>query len=231
MYQAYLRTTILLLVCLMSWSTQASIIYSDRTNFESTLGNSITDDYSNPAYTQGDHRDSGNTDIFTDAAMSEVFGETIYMSTGLDDRHYVTGQRSGTFIYCSGCNGSFLLDFTSTSIGSAFGVFGVGLDVVGSQTVYGTAAFVTFGDGSTANYGIPDAIDDELPFWGITSNLLISTIHFGLPDGGIVSDNNIQRMALDNLTIGSAIEVPEPAVFWLMLLGLATYLMVKRQRH
>jgi len=190
----------------------AAVMYSARSPFEDALAAVVIDDYNATDYTSFSYSDAG---------MSAVRGETQYRSTGFSNLNLVPGS-AGYRHYCSGCNGSFLLDFTATSVGSAAGVFGVGFDIFGPENVYGTTAFVTFGDGSTMNYLLPDVDStDGLVFWGITSALQISSIHFGLPDGGTNTNESVQRMALANLTIGSAatITVPEPATT--SLLGLA----------
>lgn len=192
-------------------SAEAFSIFSDRSTFESQLDTFIVDDYSNPGYFTGDNFDGANFDSHSDANMSSILGETQYSTTGFNDNNFIPGQSAGDPLYCAGCNGSFLLDFTSTSVGDSSGVFGVGLDIEGvAEGVFGTVAFVTFGDGSTENFALPERQD---VFWGITSDLLISSIHFGLENGATNTNNNVQRMALDNLTIGSGTttDVPEPA--------------------
>lgn len=210
----------------------AAIIFSDRTAFEATLGTFIVDDYSNPGYAAGDIQDLPTLDRHSDANMSAILGETSYTSTSFAS--LIAGQSTGDPAYCTGCNGSFLLDFTSTSVGSALGVFGVGLDVlVERQGVFGTIAFVTFGDGTTGNFaipGLPTSTTDE--FWGITSPLFIASIHFGLLDGGATTDNSVQRMALDNLTIGSqgAVDIPEPSNLALFLIALGGLGFMMRRR-
>ncbi|NER47046.1 MAG: PEP-CTERM sorting domain-containing protein [Symploca sp. SIO1A3] len=192
-------------------SAEAFSIFSDRSIFESQLDNLIVDDYSNPGYSAGDEFNISVFDIHSDANMSSILGETQYTTTGGTDNNFIPGQPGDPY-YCAGCNGSFLLDFTSTSVGNSSGVSGVGFDIEGTaEDVFGTFAFVTFGDGSSDNFFLPERVDE---FWGITSDLLISSIHFGLENGGTNTDNNVQRMALDNLTIGSretATSVPEPA--------------------
>ncbi|MGD1942518.1 MAG: PEP-CTERM sorting domain-containing protein [Leptolyngbyaceae cyanobacterium] len=192
-------------------SAEAALIFSDRSIFESLLDAFIVDDYSDPGYAAGDVFDIGVFDIHTDANMSSIIGETQYTTTGGTDDNFIPSQGSDRY-YCAGCNGSFLLDFTATSVGTSDGVFGVGFDIEGTaEDVFGTFAFVTFGDGSTDNFFLPERQD---VFWGITSDLFISSIHFGLEDGAPNTDNNVQRMALDNLTIGSGgsvASVPEPA--------------------
>jgi hypothetical protein len=171
----------------------AETIYSDRTVFEEQLAVIVVDDYSKELYVQN---------WYTNDEMSAVVGETRYQSTSHSNYVHEAGH------YCTGCNGSFLLDFSPTSVSDDVGVFGVGLDIVAIQNVFGTTAFVTFGDGSTMNYPIPDTnpgTGDR--FWGITDSRSIATIHFGLPDGGTNRDGRVQRMALDNLTIGSDVEL------------------------
>ncbi len=210
------RFLCLVLLSLLSLPAQSAMMYMDRTLFSSTLGSSITDGYDNPPYME---------DFYNNAAMSAVFGETVYQSTGFTETNTVSGSGDSRH-YCSGCNGSFLLDFTSTSVGTSAGVFGVGFDVFGDENVFGTTAFVTFGDGTTMNYAIPDASTGEFPFWGITDSLLIASIHFGGLDG---APTQVTRMALDNLTIGAMGDmspIPVPAAIWLFgsaLLGLAGF--------
>ena len=160
--------------------------------------------------------------------MSAVLGDTSYQTTGFSDWNILI-QDSLNYSYCAGCNGSYLLDFTSTSIGSATGVCGGGLDVFSLQNTFGTTAFVTFGDGTTENYAIPDAdgtTGDK--FWGITDSRLLASIHFGLVDGGTNTDNTVQRMSMDNLTIGVA--VPEPGTLALLGIGLFGMGLARRGR-
>lgn len=189
----------------------AFTVFSDRTAFQVQLGASITDDYTNPGY---DIDPVTGVNFLTDVEMSAVLGETIYQATGFPNNNIVgalIGSRTG---YCAGCNGSFLLSFTSTSVGSGAGVFGVGLDLIANAGNFNTpkdiySAFVTFGDGSTANFSLP-FVDTEgdlssFPFFGLTSERLVTSIAFGLPDGGVTTEGSF---AINNLTIGA--EVPGP---------------------
>ena len=208
------------LASIVSAGAANAVIFNDRIPFEATLGVSITDDYSSPGYAAGDVIDIGTLDIHSDANMSAVFGETRYTTTGSPNNNIIGGQRQGDPYYCAGCNGSYLLDFTATSIGTANGVFGVGLDVlIEEELVGGTTAFVTYGDGATENFvipGLPDVTTDQ--FWGITDTRLISSIAFGLPNGG---GSGSTRMAHDNLTIGTRVQaLPEPSAILLFGLGL-----------
>jgi len=216
------------LVCVLAFSASsvnATALYNDFTTFNGMLGTSVTDDYENPAY----------NNFNTDVEMSSVLGETSYQATGFANFNLVADDRLGSgHHYCAGCNGSFLLDFSSTSVGSASGVFGVGFDVISQQLVFGTTAFVTFGDGSTSNYALDTALDyvgEEDYFWGITSEFSISSIHFGLIDGGTNTDESVQVMALDNLTIGSIASVPEPSMLALLFIGLIGLGFVSKRRN
>lgn len=209
------RLSCLALLALLSLPAQSAMLYTDRMLFESMLDVKVTDGYDLTNYSE---------EFYTDVNMSAVLGETVYLATGVPFTNRVTGTGPGRH-YCSGCNGSFLLDFTSTStFGPSDGVYGVGLDVFGDEMVAGITAFVTFGDGSTMNYAIPDAAQGQFPFWGITDDALIASIHFGGRDG---ATSAVLRMALDNLTIGSMGDmpaVPIPAAIWLFasaLVGLA----------
>jgi hypothetical protein len=193
----------------LGFKAEASTLYSSRLIFLASLGTTVTDDYENPAYTTH----------MSDATMNAVLNETVYQTTGFANNDQVFPFGSGNHIYCAGCNGSFLLTFTSTTVGNASGVFGVGLDVVDINNGY--TAFVTFGDNSTANFALPPVGS----FWGITDPVSIKSIAFGLPNGGTTTDISF---AMDNLTIGSG--VPEPTAFSLMGAGLAL-LVAKRLRR
>jgi hypothetical protein len=196
-----------------------TMTFSSSSSFLAQLGSQFTDNYSNPGYFI-----SGDPAQLSDKDMSAVIGETTYHSTGFSDTNIVSsGSPSG--IYCAGCNGSFELGFTSTSVGSSNGVFGVGFDVVFASP--GEYAFVTFGDGSTTT--IRNYLLTSGTYFGITSTLGIKAIDVGLINGGITPDptnpndpGNFGEIA--NLTIGAP--VPEPTG-WLLLatvVGLVTLL-------
>ncbi len=185
--------------------------YSDRATFEAALGTIILDDYTAADYLHGDVSDGGTLDIHSNAHMSGVLGETDYVSTGFNNWNFVLS--SGTNRYCAGCNGSYRLSFTTTSVGTASGVYGAGLDIL-SSTYF---AFVTFGDGSTLDVALPSS-----GFWGITSNLDITSIHMGNSGGGSTTSG---YMEMTNLTIG---DVPAPGV--LAMLGVAGFARRRRRR-
>ena len=220
---AGLFVSTLTLASVVSAGVANAVIFNKRFAFEATLVTSITDDYSSPGYRAGDVRNQRFVDFHSDANMSAVFGETRYISTSSPDNNIIGGQLDGDPYYCTGCNGSYLLDFTATSIGTARGVFGVGLDVlIQDERVLGTTAFVTYGDGTTENFAVPGGPPfTTTQFWGITDPRLISSIAFGLRNGEANSDGSVQRMAHDNLTIGTQAQVlPEPSAILLFGLGL-----------
>jgi hypothetical protein len=190
----------------VSPSHGAAITYSDSASFTAALDKFITDDFSAVGYAAG--RDVGSSlSVHSDAYMTSVVNETQYKTTGFRDLNLV-GNLGNGFGYCAGCNGSFQLDFTSTTVGTAAGVFGVGLTLLSSAEPQYTA-FVTFGDGSTANYSLPLSSSVSNPFVGLTSNLSIRSIDFGLRDGVTTQEG---QFAISNLTIGSAAIAQEPGI-------------------
>ena len=200
--------------------------YSDSATFMSQLGSSVTDNYSNPGYSNAGAANgfvAGQIYEYTDAYMDSVLGETQYVTTEFADSNLVftaSGIAGGPG-YCAGCNGSFDLIFTSTTVGTSAGVYGAGFEVLYNSLFY---AFVTFGDGSTASYALPSTDDS---FWGITSDLDIKSIDIGASDGTATADG---ETAITDLTIGSQ-SAPTPelstSVLWLTGIGL---MIVTRKR-
>lgn len=182
----------------------ATTIYSDRPSFEASLSALVVDNYSNPGY------------VFqqSNLAMSSVLGETDYTSTGFlgfvpDEINIVTDLFVGTvdYFYCAGCNGSFILSFTTTSVGTQDGVFGVGFEFF-NRGVPLYNAFVTFGNGSPQNIPLPSAhFPPQYTFFGITSDLSVKSIAFGLPNGQATKEG---FFGIDNLTIGKPVPAPLP---------------------
>jgi hypothetical protein len=193
--------------------------YSDATSFQAALASSFTDDYTNPGYANGDVISLPGLNIFTDAAMSAVVGQTQYTSTTNLDANDIGGT---PVTYCSGCNGSFLLTFTSTSFGNSSGVFGVGFD----YQQQGMDALATFGDGSTEDFSLQSG--NDFSFFGITSDLEIRSIYFGhdgVADDGTVSSRIVE---LSDLTIGSApaTAIPEPPDIFLFASALGAFALI-----
>jgi len=201
--------------------------FLDRTSFLGALGTVVLDDYSSAGYQLGDVVDAALDDFHSDVHMSAVVGETDYVTTGWENLNIITQQDIDPY-YCAGCNGSFLLDFGSTSVGSPFGVFGVGFDYFNHAGFY--SALVTFGDGSTSLFSLSDSSPDDWQFLGITSPVLIQSIHVShdlLPtiDGSF---------GLDNLTLGGpapAALVPEPATFALLATSLVPVVLSSRRKR
>jgi hypothetical protein len=172
----------------------ATAIFSSRATFDTVIGNSITDTYSEANYGPG-------LQMFNDAEMDAVFGQTRYTPTANPNINIVDALDGFSHSYCAGCNGSFILDFTHTTIGTAQGVFGVGFDYFTffSET---ETAFVTFGDGSTLNVGLGPV--GSQGFFGVTSDSLISSIALGAPNGQATGNSFTE----DNLTIAAAVPGP-----------------------
>ena len=204
---------------IVSSATAATMTYADRTTFQAQLGPFITDDYSAAGYQTGDISDGAVLDIHSNANMSIILGETDYVTTGFQNLNFILSVVDPS--YCSGCNGSFELGFTTTSVGTADGVFGVGFDTPAVNNSGTYIGFVTFGDSSTANFAMPGPSD----FFGITSDLLISSIHLGLIDGGVTQSGSF---SIDNLTIGS--QIPEPTAVLLFTAGFVVVGAATRRR-
>lgn len=156
----------------------------------------------------------------SDAVMTAVLNQTRFHTTRFADHNIVFANGGGGNVYCAGCNGSFLLTFTQTSVGNANGVFGAGVDIDSNAGDTFYVATVTFGDNSSVDFALPQGGSQASPigFWGITSTLEIKSIHFGTANGGATGGGLFD---IDNLTIGS--QVPEPGSLALMsaaLLGL-----------
>jgi hypothetical protein len=188
------------------------IAYNNRGAFEAQLSTAITDDYSNAGYASGDVLDGATIDIHSNAQMSAILGETMYTSTSPFNQpigwNMIVTQNSDPR-YCTGCNGSFLLDFSSTAVSDPSGVFGAGFDFFSSSNLI--YAFVTLGNSATYNFQLSGS-----GFFGVTATETISSIHVGLFNGGTTGSESV---SIDNLTIGGA--VPEPTTLALIGMGIA----------
>lgn len=208
-----------------AWAVAAAnaqtVIYNDRSTFEATLGAFIADSYSDVGYTMGDVSNGPTLDIHSNTHMSAVIGETDYTTTSFNDPtgwNLIVNQPS-PMRYCAGCNGSFLLSFLTTSVGTANGVFGAGIDIATNSSALPYHAFITYGDSTTQDVALPAGVS----FFGVTSTLDVESIHFGLAGGGRTTSGSF---VMDDLTIGAAI--PEPAA--LSLLSVGALMLLRRRR-
>ena len=194
-------------------NASAASVYGNEFVFRTQVGATIFDNYSNPGYLTGDS--STDTPIpgatiafFSDQGISNVLGETAYIGDLSSPANIVStssfsgGSRS---YYCYGCNWSFTLDFTNTSVTNTGGVYGVGLNIGENQSNAPSPniifdAIVNFADSSTVDYSLPFVpYTSQSPvFWGITSDVPISSIHITAPGGGVSGDGSFH---LDALTI------------------------------
>ena len=206
-----------LVLLLLSQPLWACELYRDRSAFLAHTSGTILDDY-----------ESGypNGLPISDSAMSSVLGETEYVATGHSDGNSVVGRHPGvpgsSNYYCAGCNGSFLLEFTSTSVGDATGVYGVKIDIRENREDFPYFVFVTFGNDAAAHHLLPIAIfqmvPNDLTFWGIASEQRIKSVHFGLEDEGVTTSGSF---AIDNLVIAGQVAVaPATGSLPLMILGM-----------
>jgi len=206
----------LMVLFVLSWVgvSNAAIIHATRNDLIDTLGTKITDDYSDPAY----------VGFMDSATVSAVLGETDYKGTYFSNVY-------ADEVACSGCNGTLEISFTTTSVGSTSGVFGVGLDYTNSDNLP-FIAHVTFGDNSSQDYNLSSVNTWAFPnidfFFGITSDTLIKSIHFGTSGGGATSQGYFY---IDNLTIGDKGTVPEPSILALMSAGLVGLGYARRRKQ
>ena len=213
--KGFFAAAAVLAVTVCASATQAATTYADRVSFEAALGTQVTDDYDS-AYPAG-------FGVYDSAAMSAFLGETDYESTGFQDNNIIQSTRT----YCAGCNGSFRLSFTTTSVGTTLGVFGVGLDIDANSPFLPYDAFVTFGDGSTTTFDL----NDGPRFFGLTSPLLVSEIHFTQASGDTTRSGSF---VIDDLTIGAQADppvIPVPASLPLMVTALAGAVALARRRR
>ncbi|MBG1265766.1 hypothetical protein [Nostoc sp. WHI] len=185
--------------------TQAYTLFNDQTTFQNQLDNFIVDDYESSGYLNGDILNQPGLVIHTNASMSSVLDETRYQSTTTFEGNgfppgsgynLIVARGSGNR-YCTGCNGSFLLDFTQASVANALGVFGAGFDILADTDYF---AHVTFGDNTEQDFSLAGK-----NFFGITSDTSIKSFNIGLVGGQPTIEGYIE---IDNLTIGSK-SIPE----------------------
>lgn len=194
-------------------AAKAANLFADRSNFAAQLKNVITDDYENPAYQFS----------MSNAEMSAVRNETRYVSTAFLNLSLIPEYDVGQHGYCAGCNGSYLMDFSATSIQQTGGVFGVGFDYVSNGAP--ATVYVRYVDGTSENIALGTT---DWGFFGLTSSHLIQSLAFGLPDGGATDQIYVMQ---DNLTIGQSIAaVPEPTEALMLSAGLLALAVARRRQ-
>ncbi len=175
-----------LLASALSASAAVPTYYTDRFLFEAaTTPGFVIEDYADPAYVF----------IQSDAIMSAVLGETDYETTGFGNLNIV--QNNDT--YCAGCNGSYRLSFTTTSLSlPGAGITNVGVDIVANDAGTPYHAYVEYGDGTFDDYPLPVGAS----FFGIVEyQSTVISIHMGLANGGTTTGGSF---VIDNLTVGNS---------------------------
>jgi hypothetical protein len=217
----------LLLLGFSTYTVNAATIFLDETALRSTLGETFIDDYESDAY---QHVQNNND-------MDNVFNQTKYIPTGHPDINIVGETFWSDHYYCAGCNGSFLLDFTGTSLSTELGIYGIGINFFNVDRIDDNAgdppvsipkysAYVTFGNNLSENFLLPSGPWPDTHFWGITSDQGIKSIHFGFLDGRVTQDGDFGIL---DLTIGNQkAALPEPSAIILLCMGVVGILIRRR---
>jgi len=181
-------------------------------SFNTLFRDLIVDTYSHPGY----YPTSADVTIHNSADMSAVLGETRYATTGWTNNNIIFSGPGDNRMYCGGCNGSILLMFDQTSIGSSRGVHGVSFRYgnLGPSGMSYTA-FVTLGNGRMLDIPLLQTSGWNMSIFGLFAPQRISSIHLGLSNVATRSGS----FFMDNLAIGANPVVPEPAT--LLTLGAA----------
>jgi hypothetical protein len=176
--------------------------YATEAAFRAAITNAKTDEFNDPGF-----------HIYSNAAMQALSqGNIGYQSTGWGNLNVVV---TGTL--CWGCNGSGIMDLTSTNVGSASGVYGFAVEIPRNDSYN---AYLTFGDNSTL------ALSSPTGFLGFTSTSLIKSVEFAHSPGQHSTDSFV---LFNKVIIGAAL-VPEPGSLALFGLGLFGFLVIYRQR-
>jgi len=187
-------------------------VYDDRAIFESSINNMIIDDFNSASYGF----------INSAATMKSLSAGSIgYQSTfhNAPNWNLISGNA-----LCWGCNGSGEILLDDTTIGTSDGIYAVGMDILLNSQNLPYDAYVLFGDGSSQNIDL--GFGER--FFGLTSNSLIKEIHFGLENDVTTGSGSF---LVDNVTIGNAAEVPEPAPMALLGLGLIGLGIARKRRR
>jgi hypothetical protein len=209
----------------------STVTYNSASSFSAAIGPSITDNYESPGYQNGDIDNSSTLHDFRNAAMDAVFNQTKYTPTEfLNTNGILYNSADNSWVYYP-YNGTFTMNYQSTSLTVNNGVYGVGFNY---YKYPGSAytAFVTFGDGSTEDFSIPDSGYSTVlsQYFGITSDLAIESIAIAGSNGQAFYAGNT-FFEMDNLTIAAS-PTPLPAALPLFAggLGFVGYLTRRRKR-
>ena len=197
-------------------ASATTMLYTDRASFLGAIDSPVTDTFN-----------SGYGFINSNATMEALSAASInYSSTGFGSSqlNIVSGGS-----LCWGCNGSGLIDLTSTTIGSSSGVYAFGTDITNHYLGSPYSAFVTLGDNSLVSIAIGGAGS----FFGITSDQLVKVVEFAHAHGVVSTDGSLQ---IDNVTISNSghsyttNQVPEPSSVALLGLGMLGMASVRRRK-
>lgn len=139
-----------------------------------------------------------------------VFGYTLSAAEGL--------YASGEFIGTNQPDEALTITFTSGNVSAVGGNF-YATNI--SDAFQSVSLTLTLSDGTSVTFTPTSASDS---FRGFVSTALITSLTISAPGAGLYA-------GLDNLTVGVAAVVPEPASALLLALGGAALLMARRNRR
>ncbi len=201
-----LAVALFLFAAVPSMSMATIVTFTDRTSFNAAAGATTLLDFEGIVSSSTSHVNQGVSATFGDVTFTQpegrqwVFGEDFYATNGLTSAYF-----NQNCCAPSGITATF-----------ANGVHAIGMDL-GIQNYWnGTSndIVMTLSTGDTLTFTAPLLMNtfNTLQFFGFTSSVAITTIHFA---------NDAQATVIDDFTYSTSLStVPEPITLLLLSTGL-----------